>query len=439
MDPLAAPLRICAALSLVFLLAPSAGVAQHSPAPPERGFAERSLSFTPFFEEREEQSLDFFRTGLPNYAADRLAWLERDRAAMPGFDGALVPLDLFRSLAAYLHASGFEAQSLSNRVADNAPTARRAQSQAALLSALECFAHQPLRREDIHAGLARLQSISGYASSSAGITCEVQFWRGEGLRALDQFGQAESAYRAAIAAASDPGLRGLTIFRLAELEEREGRLAEADSNFELAAVIPDSPLVLLATLREAAVERRIGHLAMALANLDRADSIYRATTHTAASLDRDLGYRSLLIDELMLKRTPLDRIVGSSPSQEQRVGTVTQIASSYYPGEVELVRSSTLSGLGRYDEATTVSRKAEESIDSLRHLAIGNAAEARFVANALRFERAWSLFERAKYKEASSAFLELAVADTSTRPQSLIHGAASSFRERGEYFDPFLN
>ncbi len=351
----------------------------------------------------------------------------------------MLPLDLFGSLACYLRTSSYAAQSIGERTIPTAPDQSYAQSQAALLSALEFYAHRPLRRADIHAALARLERISPYAASTAGIESEVMFWRAEGLRALDQFGPAEIAYQSAIAAATDPKARGITLFRLAELQERDDKLSEADSNFGRAAAIPQSPLVLLSLLRQAAVERRNGHLATALDNLDRADSIYRVTVHTPQSFDRDLAYRSALIGQMMLERTSHDRIISSSPPANTIDGYAVQVASPFYRCEVALVRGSTLSGLGRYDESASVLRRAEESIDSIRQFVDGNHDEARFVANALRFERAWSLFERMKFKEAASAFLELAVTDTGTDRQTLLRVATSSLRERGEFYDPFVN
>ncbi len=104
--------------------------------------------------------------------------------------------------------------------------------------------------------------------------------------------------------------------------------------------------------------------------------------------------------------------------------------------------ASAFTGLGQYEKATAILAKGDEFIDgaAVPVKGISSAEQARFVSDALRFERGWSLFQRAKYQDAAVAFLELAVADTGSHRYGILHESTMMpLRERGIYFDPFLN
>lgn len=403
---------------------------------------ERSAVFQPPFETALEQSLATFR----NAHLESLSALELERMQSVGrndygLEEQLLSLDLFRSLAAYYRKLPFAAESRIDAILRGTPEASRTWTNAALLGALEFYAHSPLGRSDVEAGLARLNSIAATGASAAAVQPEIRFWKAEGYRALGEYALAEQEYREAIAKSSDPRLTALTYFRAAELYEREERYAEADSNFQKASSISQSPLMLISVLRLGAVQRTERNYQAVLTTMDEAESLFHATgQHVIQTSARDLEYSSPLIEELMLQATEHDRILGSS-APERSFTPPPQLISPFFLSEVDLLRGNALSGLGHYEQATEILAKGDELIDGARDSTSNPilTEQARFVSDALRFERGWSLFQRAKYKDASAAFLELVTADTGYSRHRIIQQSTLPLREQGFYFDPFVN
>ena len=426
-----------AGMFIFFSLFQSAAYGQLLPPSPD----EHSAAFSAPFEAKEESALqDFRKSGLESLSADALARLQSANADDYGLNEQLLSLDLFQSLASYYRKLPFAAESRIDDVLTNAPSTSRTATNAALLGALEFYAHTPLNKRDVKAGVARLNAISDVNASAAAIQPEIWFWKAEGYCALGKYHRAEKEYRNAIARSSEPLLTALTYFRLAELNEREQEYADADSNFAAASRIRQSPLVLLSLLRLGAAQRLEKNYDAVLTTMQEVDSLFRITEHIIRNSSRNLDYTSPLIEALMLKATERDRIIGSAPEDTAR-SMPPQLVSPFYLSEVDLLRGSALSGLGRYEDATAILEEGRARIESVRGSAINPSvdAQAQFIADALRFEAGWSLFERAKYQDASAAFLELAVTDTS-HPHLLFLGATGSqLREQGTYFDPFLN
>ena len=413
-----------------------------SQLPASASSSERSAVFEPPYEAAVEHSLAKFRNApLKSLSALELGHLQSVDNSHYALEEQLLSLDLFRSLAAYYRKLPFAAESHIDEVLTRAPEASRTATNAALLGALEFYAHTPLTRNDVEAGLARLNGIAATGASAAAVQPEILLWKAEGYRALGEYAPAEREYNAAIAKSSDPRLTALTYFRIAELYEREQQYAEADSNFEHASQISESPLMLISVLRLGAVRRTEKNYQAVLTTMDEAESLFHATgQHVIQTSARDQEYSSPLVEELMLQATEHDRILGSA-GPIRNYSSPQQLIPPFYLSEIDLLRGSALSGLGQYEQATEILAKGDELIDGARDSSSNPviADEARFVSDALRFERGWSLFQRAKYKDAAAAFLELVAADTGYARHRIIRESTLPLRDQGFYFDPYLN
>ena len=207
-------------------LFPQIAAAQQPSAP----FGERSVALQPPFGEKVELALKHFRRdGLERLSADELARMQSVERDDDALDDPFLSLDIFGSLAAYDRDLPFAAESQIDEILTNTSPGSRTASEAALLGALEFYAHTPLGRNDVEAGLARLNEISS-SSIASSVQSEIHFWKAEGYRALDEFAQAETEYRDAIGKSRDPRLTALAYFRIGELLEREQRYTEADTN-----------------------------------------------------------------------------------------------------------------------------------------------------------------------------------------------------------------
>ncbi len=285
-----------------------------------------------------------------------------------------------------------------------------------------------------------MNEIASDEAAPAPVQPEIRFWKAEGYRALGEYAQAEEEYHGAIAKSSDPRLTALTWFRLAEMDERQARYPEADSNFLNASRIRQSPLRLLSILRQGAVERTEKDYHAVLATMDKAESVYHVCAHVVPTSARDLENISPLVEELMLQTTEHDRILGSlNPYRNYPIPA--QLISPFFQSEIDLLRGAALSSLGKYADATEILAKGDALIDGARDSAADPvfAAEARFVSDAIRFQRGWSLFQQAKYKGAAAAFLELVTADSGLAQHKIIRESVLPLREQGYYFDRFLN
>ena len=409
--------------------------------PGSRTSGERSSAFEPAYEISVEHSLAEFRyRGAERLSAAQLAQLQTSNLSDYSLQDNSLSLDLFRSLAAYYRRLPYAAQSCIDAILENAPSSSRIATDAALLGALEFYAHSPLRRSDVEQGLSRLNAIATDNAAPAPVQPEIRFWKAEGYRALGEYDQAEREYKDATVKSSDPRLTGLTYFRMAELFEREQRYAAADSNFAKASEIPESPLRLLAVLRQGAVQRTEKNYRAVLTTMEKAESLYRSTQHMVPTSARDLSYSSPLVEELLLRSTEHDRILGSANPPEN-YAIPPQRVSPFFESEIDLLRGAALSAQGHYAEATDILLKGDELIDGARDSANDPAfvQEARFVSDAIRFQRGWSLFEQAKYKDAAAAFLELVSADSDLVRHRIIRETVLPLREQGIYFDPFIN
>jgi TolA-binding protein len=195
-------------------------------------------------------------------------------------------------------------------------------------------------------------------------------------------------------------------------------------------------------LRLGGVERSEKKYSDVLKTADEAEHRFNETAHIIRSSARDLRYTSPLIEELMLKTTEHDRILSTAPDTQNSDTAAPQLVSPFFLSEVALLRGSALSELGQYEQATNVLTKGDELIDGMRDSVRAGALmaeQARFISDALRFERAWSLFQRSKYQEAAGAFLQLALADTTINRHALLQENYMRLREEGLYYDPFLN
>ena len=396
--------------------------------------------FEPSFEQKTENALEEYRNShLELYGSNELLELQSAHGNDYPLSDQIFGLDLFRSLAAYYHDFPFNAESIIDSVLTNAAAHSRIATNAALLGALEFYSHAPLTRNDVEAGLARLNSIPSADQAAAAVRPEILFWKAEGYQALGENSEAEANYREAIRTASDTRLEALSHFRLAELAEREEHFAEADSNFSQASTIRESPLRLLALLRLGAVERSERNYLAVLTTMDRADTLFHSSENTIRVSARDLNYLPPLAEELLLHSTEDDRIIGRT--NDRSTSSPSQLVSPFYLSEIDLLRGSALGNLGRYAEATAILTQGENRIDgsadSAKDLTI--RSQALFVFDALRFERGWSLFQRGQYKDAAAAFLELAVTDTSRSQYALLQKSVLPLRSRGMFFDPYLN
>ncbi|HEY3874284.1 MAG TPA: tetratricopeptide repeat protein, partial [Candidatus Kapabacteria bacterium] len=402
----------------------------------------RSPAFNAPFEERTENALDIFRHAhLESYSSDALEQLNEAETRNYALNEHLLTLDLFRSLAAYYRRLEFSAESRIDNILSNTPAGSRTATNAALAGALEFYSRTPLTRKDVEGGIARLDRIETASASAAAVQPEIDFWKSEGYRALGENAQAEQNYHAAVEKSSDPRLAALTYFHLAELFEREERFPDADTNFAKASRIRESPLALLALLRLGAVERSERNFTGVLATMDEAEKRFHATEHRIRTSARNLDYTSPLIEELLLRSTEEDRILGRGTMESVHYDSVPELISPFYLSEVQLLRGSALSSLGKSTEATDVLQKGETLIDG----AVDSSndpltrEQARFVSDALRFERGWSLFQQGQYKDAAAVFLELAVSDTSREQYALLEESTLPLRAQGDYFDPYLN
>ena len=398
----------------------------------QRPASERSSVFDPALEESIQSALTSFRfENLPGFGVHTIEEAQQQHLDDYARDEQLLSLNLFRSLHAYNRGLSDRAQSIADYTLSNASPSSRTSANIALASALEFYAHSPLRRSDVQAGLARLQSISNVGATTSSVQSEIYFWRAEGHRSLGELAAAEMEYRSALAHGSDARLTALTQFRLGELFERGERYSTADSAFASASHVPQSPLMLLATLRRAGVERAEKKYRQLLATLDSANVLFHSTEHLIRTSARDLQYSSPLIDEVMQRNA----------KEEQDMKPVAQLITPFFEGEIALLLGSALSELGEYAHATEVLKQGETLVEGIPE-SVSNTPttkdQARFVADALHFEEAWSLFQQAKYKEAAGAFLQLGVND-SIRRQRLRIESPAALREQGRYYDPFLN
>jgi len=400
----------------------------------------RSAAFATPFEEREDHAIaDFRRKNNLSLSDEELSELQCANRDDYGLQEQLLSLDMFRSLAAYLRKNTFSQQELIDDVLSNAPPKSSLPPKAALLGALEFYSHSPLRRVDVEAGLTRLNSVREIGDASSNIQAEIHFWKAEGYDAIGEYASAETEYRLAAQVPNGQILKALADFRLGEMLEREERYAEADASFAAVTRISESPLMLSALLRLGAVERSEKDYPDVCRTMDRADSLFRITKHSIRSSARDFEFTSSLIAELM--------------REEYRASdTTAQLVSPFYLSEVDLLRGSAESGLGNYDKATEILTDGERLIDSeLQHNEMPDSSaatahpessiseQARFVADALRFERAWSLFQREKYQEAAGAFLQLTVADKGRSNHAILKEASPGLREQGIYYDKFYD
>jgi len=425
--------------SLLLSVSARAQLAEH----PQNSFDERSGAFQSVFETAEEDALNLFRFQLlPSFGASELAQLQTVDGHNYALENQLASLDLFRSLAAYYRELPFAAQSNIDRVVSNAPPASRTSTNAALLSALEFYAHSPLRRTDVETGLARLNQIVDVGAAAARVQAEIYFWKAEGYRGLGDFARSEVEYVHALDKSGDVRLTALTQLRLGELDERINKLAEAETHYTAVTKIPQSPIMLLAYLRLGGVLRAVKKYSDVLKIADAAESLYDKTPHLLRTSARDLHYSSPLVEELMLHATEHDRILSTAPEDSPDDSTAAQLVSPFYLSELALLRGSALSELGQYAHATDILTKGDDLIDGMRDSARAGALvaeQARFISDALRFERGWSLFQREKYQEAAAAFLQLGLSDTNSNRHALLQQNTLRLREQGLYFDPFLN
>jgi len=133
----------CFLAAVIFALSlfPRIASAQLSSAP----LGARSAVFDPPFEEKVERSLEHFRRdGLESLSADELAHLQSVEQDDDALNDPFLSLDLFCSLAAYDRELPFAAESSIDHILANAPTGSRTAAKAALLGALEFYAHSPL-------------------------------------------------------------------------------------------------------------------------------------------------------------------------------------------------------------------------------------------------------------------------------------------------------
>jgi TolA-binding protein len=351
-------------------------------------------------------------------------------------------LDLFQSLAAYELRRDITSQRLNDRILSEAPKDSRVYAEASLLYALQHFAHSPLRRIDVEAGLERLRSVEDAGGLSAQTQPELTFWAAEGYRALGVVAQAEEYYTKTIDKSSDPKLNALASFRRGELLEYQLKYVEAAEDYLRTINTARSPLVLLASIRRASALRTIGRYPEVLTELDRADSIRNHARLEVRTSARQLAYSSPLVEELLLQRTETDRILGSTPDkyrEDLRADHPSEfvLASPLVHAEIALLRGSAQLELGQYAEAAKtleIGQILTEQSDSLARMA--SPDQVRFISNALQFEKAWALYQQKKYEAAAKEFLALAAADTVTR-RAIQRVAGGNLRERGRFADPF--
>lgn len=351
-------------------------------------------------------------------------------------------LDLFRSLAAYDLRRDLTSQRLNDRILSEAPPDSRVYAEASLLYALQHYSHVPLRRLDVEAGLDKLRAVEDAGSLSAQTQPELTFWVAEGYRALGVIAQAEEYYAKTIDKASDPKLNALASYRRGELLEYQGKNDEAAADYLRAANTARSPLVLLASIRRASALRTSGRYDEVLVELERADSIRDHAHLDVRTSARELAYSSPLVEELMLKRTETDRIIGSTPEKyreelRENIPSSFVLASPLVHAEIALLRGSAQLELGQYAEAAKtleIGQILTDGSDSLVNMA--SAEQIRFISNALQFEKAWALYQQKKYEAAAKEFLALAAADTASR-RAIQRVAGGNLRERGRYADPF--
>jgi TolA-binding protein len=311
-----------------------------------------------------------------------------------------------------------------------------------LLYALQHYAHTPLRRIDVEAGLDRLRAVEDAGSLSAQTQPELTFWIAEGYRALGVIAQAEDYYTKTIDKSSDPKLNALAAYRRGELMDYQGKNVEAAQDYLVAATTARSPLVLLASIRRASALRTSAKYEEVLVELERADSIRDHAHLDVRTSARQLAYSSPLVEELLLERTETDRIIGSTPEKyreelRENLPSSYVLASPLVHAEIALLRGSAQLELGRYAEATKtleIGQMLTDGSDSLVNMA--SMEQRRFISNALQFEKAWSLYQQKKYEAAAKEFLALAAADTASR-RAIQRVAGGNLRERGRYADPF--
>lgn len=409
-----------------------------------RGLQEQSVAFEPALELEYEQALKQLRDlHTSSRTLHELSGIA-DRFRNDHSSRSLgLTLDLFQSLATFDLRREHTAQRINDRILSEAPRDSRVYAEASLVSALQHYAHVPLRRIDVEAGLERLRTVEETGSLSAQTQPELTFWIAEGYRALSVIGQAQEYYDKTIAKSSDPKLNALAAFRRGELREFQGDHAGATQDYLTTINTARSPLILLASVRRASALRSMSDYPTVLRELERADSIRSAAHLSVRTSARELAYSSPLIEELLLERTETDRIVGSTPDKfredlREDLPSPFILASPLVESEIALLRGSALLESGQYAEATEVLQDGERALsdrgDSLVTLA--GQEHIRFISNALQFERAWALYQQRKYEEAATEFLALATSDTSTR-RAIQRIAGGNLRDQGRFADPF--
>ncbi len=429
--------RIVLGITFLLLFYSVSSHAQHTTG-------ERSTVFEPTFDEKIEHTLSTYQQeALQGLGSRTFEELQKEYLQVFGREETLLSLNLFRSLHEYYRGRPYAVQSITDRTLSKAAPGNRTKAHSALLSALAFYAHSPLRRADVKAGLARLTAITSISGASAPVQPEIYFWRAEGFRALGELSPAEEQYRRALSTAFDQKLRALTEFRLAELLERQQRYASADSAFRVVSRIPESPLMLIATIRRAAVQRSMKSFRSVLQTLDAADSLLKGSGIRVVTSARDVNYTSPLIQSILAGSSDVEKpdISSTTDSQSARTHPTPQLLTLFSASDCALLRGSALSELGEYQQATSILRVGESLVDRIPDSSLSNPSlreQARFESDALRFEEAWSLFQQAKYEVAAGAFLQLAVND-SIRRQRLLVQSPAALREQGKFFDPFLN
>jgi TolA-binding protein len=441
-------LPVCIVLTGTVLLSPIKLCAQIQPDHQRTTLDQRSEALDPAREETGEQRLDEFRDyPMPEEA---LFGLEEEIYRSQSLAQLENSVDLFRSLGAFSGTRSRKAQSELDRIIQGTDPQSHLFALASLLSALEYYSHLPLRREDVEAGLARLDRLTDSAAIPSDIKCEYYLWHAEGERALGFVTLAMSDYKRGLISTQNPECIGLMLFRRAELEEAQSMLIAADSDFFAARNIEGSHLQLLSSLRRAAILRSLSKFSGVLLELHVTDSLDNISIKSAQFSAREFLYSSPLIntmylspseEERMLERSlnPLDSLLFAepSPSDLPREHSI-QLASPFILSEIALLRGSALSELHRFDSADVVLKSGIVSLAKFQDT-VGSHFIARlrdFLGDALKFEDAWALFNQQKYPEAATAFLALASSDT-TKRRMVKHDQNLTLREQGRFADPF--
>jgi TolA-binding protein len=420
-------------------------VAQTTNAP-----SELSSPFTPSPEQSVEADLlDFREFALPSASGARLGELQQSNRNDIQFSGLFYSCDLFRSLADFNLGNSLAAQAVLDRGLKNSYPGSRSFIEASLLSALQFYSHAPLRREDVEAGVERMTQLEQQtAPLPDDIKAESALWLAEGFTALGLFGEAHTHYDTACASATESRMLALALFRRGELAEREDRYANAESDFRAASRIESSPLRIFAKLRTAAVLRTEKKYEASLVVLNELDSLGLVSKLQIRTSARNMQYVSPLVEALYLRHRNVERLINPSITgagfdfeslrDNETSPPPAQLVSPYWQSEVALLRGSAQIELGQYAKATVTLAKGQQIlVETPDTIKSGFApVQRRFVGDALRFEKGWSLFQQDQYDAAAREFLALASQDTISR--LLIRREANlSLREQGRIADRF--